>query len=74
MRQISLVITLFVFLTIGSHAQSYQKTDLGIKAKINSTDIEIQFYGPSSVRVLKSPEGKSFTKETHMFSDLIMLS
>jgi len=64
MRQISLVITLFVFLTIGSHAQSYQKTDLGIKAKINSTDIEIQFYGPSSVRVLKSPEGKSFTKES----------
>jgi len=47
-----------------SNAQSCQKTDLGIKAMINSTAIEIQYYNPSTVRVLKSPEGRPFTKES----------
>src|ERR1044071_2756334 len=47
-----------------SNAQSCQKTDLGIKAVINSTAIEIQYYGPSTVRVLKSPDGRPFTKES----------
>ncbi len=47
-----------------SNAQSYQKTDLGIKAIINSTAIEIQYYSPSTVRVLKSPDGRPFTKES----------
>ena len=27
-------------------------------------DIEIQFYSPSMVRVLKSPEGTTFTKQS----------
>ena len=48
----------------GSNAQSFQKTDLGIKTIINSTVIEIQYYNPSIVRVLKSPEGRSFVKES----------
>ena len=47
-----------------SNAQSFQKTDLGIKAIINSTAIEIQYYDPSTVRVLKSPDGRPFTKES----------
>src|SRR5581483_7673026 len=47
-----------------SNAQSCQKTDLGIKAIINSTAIEIQYYSPSMVRVLKFPEGRRFTKES----------
>jgi alpha-D-xyloside xylohydrolase len=55
---------LLLVLTLGIKAQSFQKTDLGIKAKINSIDVEIQFYGPSTVRVLKSPVGKAVTKES----------
>lgn len=42
----------------------YQKTNLGVKAKINSTEVEIQFYSPSIVRLLKWPEGKTFSKES----------
>jgi alpha-D-xyloside xylohydrolase len=49
---------------LSSHAQSYTKTDLGIKTQINSMDVEIQFYGPSIVRIVKSPEGKTFTKNS----------
>ena len=60
-----LIIVLFAFVLVNSiKAQTYQKTDLGIKSIINSIEVEIQFYGPSTVRVLKSPEGNTFTKES----------
>ena len=45
-------------------AQSYQKTELGIKSVINSVGVEVQFYNPSMVRILKWPEGKIFKKES----------
>ena len=45
-------------------SQDYKKTDLGLKTTINSIGIEIQFYGPSIVRIVKWPEGTSFTKES----------
>ncbi|HEY6914684.1 MAG TPA: xylosidase, partial [Paludibacter sp.] len=64
MKKINLMLSLLLVMAIGIEAQSYQKTGLGIKAKINSTDVEIQFYGPATVRVLKSPVGKAFTKES----------
>ncbi len=53
----------FIFGTIGK-AQSYQKTGLGIKSTVNSTTIEIQVYSPSIVRIVKSPAGSSFKKES----------
>ncbi len=65
MKNNNLILSLLLLVfTIAIQAQSYKKTDLGIKAKINSTDVEIQFYGPSTVRILKSPVGKAFTKES----------
>lgn len=64
MKKINLILSLLIVFAIGSQAQSYQKTDLGLKTKINSTEVEIQFYGPSIVRVLKSPIEKPFTKES----------
>jgi len=54
-----------LFLTIISQlitAQSFQKTDAGIKAKTQSMQIEVQFYSPEIVRVLKYPEGKTLEK------------
>jgi len=45
-------------------AQQYQKTNLGIKTNAQSMDIEVQFYSPSIVRILKSPEGVAFKKES----------
>jgi len=64
MKKINLMLSLLLALATGTQAQSYQKTDLGVKTQINSTDVEIQFYGPSIVRVLKSPAGKTFNKES----------
>jgi len=64
MKKLNLVFLLLMFFAIGSQAQSYTKSNLGIKTQINSTDVEIQFYGPSTVRVLKSPVGKTFEKKS----------
>jgi alpha-D-xyloside xylohydrolase len=63
LKNLLLTMAVFIIANIGK-AQSYQKTDYGVKAKINSIDIEIQFYGAVSVRVLKSPLGTSFKKES----------
>jgi len=60
---IFLTLVALVFATIGE-AQTYQKTEYGVKAKINSIDVEIQFYGAADVRVLKSPVGTTFKKES----------
>jgi alpha-D-xyloside xylohydrolase len=60
-----LIICLFMsFIYSSGVAQSYQKTDLGVKANCNSVNVEIQFFSNSIVRVLKWPEGTSFTKES----------
>ncbi len=47
-----------------SSGQSYSRTDLGIKTAIDGIGIEIQFYSPSIVRIIKWPEGNSFSKES----------
>ena len=61
-RQYILLLALFSFSLL--KAQNYQKTALGVKTKLQSMDIEVQFYSPSIIRVLKSPEGVAFKKES----------
>jgi alpha-D-xyloside xylohydrolase len=53
------IATLTVWLLIATmgYAQSYQKTELGVRTQVNSMDIELQFFGPSIVRVVKKPAG-----------------
>ena len=64
MKKKGYAIGMLMLLSVAVFAQSYQKTELGVKAQINSMDIAIQFYGPSIVRIVKSPEGNSFEKES----------
>src|SRR6186997_638782 len=47
-----------------SKAQTFQKTDWGINATTDSFTVDIQFYSPSIVRIVKSPKDRSFTKES----------
>jgi alpha-D-xyloside xylohydrolase len=49
---------------LNSFAQSYEKTNSGVKSVINSTVVEIQFYSPEIVRVVKYPAGKTFEKKS----------
>jgi len=59
-----LTLLLIVFAVIQSHAQSYQKTDLGLKTVTNGNNLEIQFYTPDVVRIIKYPVGAKFYKNS----------
>jgi alpha-D-xyloside xylohydrolase len=45
-------------------AQNYQPTATGFKATVQSVNIELQFYSSGMVRVIKSPEGTNYRKES----------
>ena len=45
-------------------AQNYQKTSSGIKTTVNAVDIEVQFFAPAVARIIKSPEGVAYEKES----------
>ena len=60
----SILALLLCVLDVTANAQSYRKTEFGIKTIVNSVEVEIQFYNPFTLRVLKSPEGKTFTKKS----------
>lgn len=48
-----------------THAQDYKQTNYGIKASIatKSTDVEIQWFSPQTVRVLKTPINATIDKK-----------
>ncbi|MES2486224.1 MAG: TIM-barrel domain-containing protein [Bacteroidota bacterium] len=62
MKHIYLILV-FAF-SAGIYAQSFEKTNQGVKAVANGNDVQIQFYSPSIVRVIKTPKGKTFIKES----------
>ena len=45
-------------------AQEYQKTDHGIRTTVNGVDVEVQYFSPRVVRVVKMPAGKSVDKQS----------
>jgi alpha-D-xyloside xylohydrolase len=42
--------------------QSFSKTNTGVKAVVDGLNVEVQFYSPKIVRVVKSPVGVSLNK------------
>lgn len=44
--------------------EQFRKTELGVRAEVNSMVVEVQFFGPSVVRVVKFPAGASFDKKS----------
>jgi len=64
MKSIKIVLILMALCCcIPLAGQDYQQIPEGIKATVNSVDVELQFYTPSIVRILKSPNGWKYTKE-----------
>ncbi len=61
-----LIKTGFVLLLISvmTNAQSYLETKTGLTTTVNSVKIELQFYNSSTIRVIKHPENKSFSKQS----------
>lgn len=50
--------------TLAVEAQTFRQTKQGITGTTQGMDIEIQFVSPEIVRVVKAPEGRSFTKKS----------
>lgn len=50
--------------TLPVEAQTFRQTKQGITGATQGIDIEIQFVSPEIVRVVKAPEGRSFTKKS----------
>lgn len=65
MRKIIVGISLFVgFLFMISCTSEFSKTDNGFITQVDSTTVEIQFYSPGIVRVVKSKQGFDFEKNS----------
>lgn len=64
MKRIYVLIFLVFVCGIDGMTQTWQNTDIGIKASIANLSIDIQFYSPSIVRIIKTPIDKKFTKES----------
>lgn len=55
---------LIITLSASLSAQNYQKTTNGVKTQVGTADIEVQFYSPTIVRVLKYPKGETLKKKS----------
>lgn len=62
----SLLILALCSLPIFVWSQKYQKTENGIKTSINEKkiDVEVQWFTPNSLRILKTPLGKTVEKKS----------
>ena len=62
----SLLILALCSLPIFVWSQKYQKTENGIKTSINdkNIDVEVQWFTPNSLRILKTPLGKTVEKKS----------
>ncbi|MDP9955873.1 alpha-D-xyloside xylohydrolase [Epilithonimonas hungarica] len=45
-------------------AQSYQKTDSGLKFSNDNMNVEVKLYGENTIKITKYPAGKSFVKNS----------
>lgn len=59
----ALIITIII-VSENFSAQSYQKTDSGLKFSADNLNIELKLYGENTVRIIKYPVGKSFEKNS----------
>jgi len=48
----------------GQEKQMYQKTEMGVKLRTDHTLMEIKFYSPSIVRIIRTPNEKGFEKKS----------
>jgi alpha-D-xyloside xylohydrolase len=53
-----------LLLASGAHAQQYQPTATGLRLNTDSLTVEVQFYAPDIVRVLKFPKGREAEKKS----------
>lgn len=64
MKRVSCLACLVFLVNYVIQAQRVDRTDLGIKAMIGDESVELRFYSPSIVRVIKHPAHREFVKSS----------
>lgn len=64
MKKISVLFLFILFISFFGLTANYQKTDNGIKTNIQGMNVEITFYSPQIVRVVKYPENEKLNKNS----------
>ena len=64
MKNKTIIFILSVMASVSLMAQTYESTGKGIKTALNGVELEIRFYNPSTVRIIKSPQDWQYTKES----------
>ncbi|OQP63951.1 xylosidase [Niastella vici] len=59
------VTVLLLLFTRAAFSQAYTQTNTGIKATVNNINVEIQWYSPRIVRIMKSPKDAVVKKESY---------
>ncbi len=62
MKRISILFVFILSIPLFGFADNYQRTDNGIKALTQGMNVEITFYNPQTVRIVKYPEGEKLIK------------
>ncbi|MBP7507229.1 MAG: DUF5110 domain-containing protein [Prolixibacteraceae bacterium] len=60
---ISLIVIIFTTV-MNVYGESFRQTEKGIVANISAIEVEVQFFNPSTVRILKWPAGTTFEKKS----------
>lgn len=64
MRKIFFLLVFIVLIAGQMFGQQYRTTDSGITASLQSMTVEVKFYSPEIVRVTKTPDGKTFSRQS----------
>ncbi|MDR0954901.1 MAG: glycoside hydrolase family 31 protein [Rikenellaceae bacterium] len=64
MRLFTASLVALLFMAGQVFAQDFEKTAHGIRTSVAGTEIEVLFFNPSAVRVVKAPQGWEYTKES----------
>ena len=62
--KIKAIIIAVVIISGNINAQSYRKTDSGLKFSNDNMNVELKLYGENTIRIIKYPLGKSFEKNS----------
>ncbi|HTN22256.1 MAG TPA: TIM-barrel domain-containing protein [Pelobium sp.] len=64
MKRLKLLILVIVGLSLSAKAQTYQQNAKGVEITTQTLLVKVEFYSPEIVRIVKSPIGKAYTKES----------
>jgi alpha-D-xyloside xylohydrolase len=57
MKKIAFTLIFVLASSLCAFAQTFEKTPVGIRARVDAVSIDVQFYSPSIVRIVKTPVG-----------------